>query len=65
MIPCHATCPRYYEGCHKTCPEWKERQQAFRSEQQAKTLWLKQQNEVCTTVLRQYRAMNPVQPFHY
>lgn len=59
MIPCRATCSHYTEGCHKTCPQWKAYQENFQSQRREKMQWLKSQNEVCTTVLRQYLSMNP------
>ncbi len=65
MIPCRNTCPRYQEGCHKTCAQWAEIRSAFQKEQREKKLWLKSHNEISSTILRQYRLMNPLRSHHF
>lgn len=65
MIPCRSSCPHYAEGCHKTCTYWKNYQRELQDQQRKKMQWLKAQNEVCTTVLRQYLAMSTVRPVYY
>lgn len=63
MIPCRDSCPDYVEGCHKTCPKWKIYQANLQEQHRQKKQWLKSQNEVCTTVLRQCLSMNSSHPY--
>jgi hypothetical protein len=64
MLPCKNDCPNYYEGCHKTCAKWSLRCRMVQMEQQRKRIWLKEQNEVNGTVLRQFRAMCACRSYH-
>ncbi len=59
MIPCRSTCPYYTDGCHKSCSYWKEFQEKAQTEREAKKVWLKHENEISSTVLRQYLALSP------
>ena len=58
MIPCKNTCPMYQEGCHKTCAAWKQQQQKRSEEYRRKLVYLKEHNEVCSTVVSQLKRMS-------
>ena len=59
MIPCTSTCHRYREGCHKTCAKWRLLQAKNRLERQRKKDYLQYYNQVNSTVLRQFRSLQP------
>mgnify|MGYP000483168375 FL=1 len=58
MIPCKTTCPLYQEGCHKTCAVWRQQQQKRSEEYRRKLAYLKEHNEVCSTVVSQLKRMS-------
>ena len=51
MIPCKSTCLMYQEGCHKTCPVWRQQQKKRSEEYRRKLTYLKEYNEICSTVV--------------
>lgn len=58
MIPCRSTCAMYHEGCHKTCAIWKQQQAKRTQEYRRKLEYLKEQNNICSTIISQLRRMN-------
>lgn len=57
MIPCKKTCADYYEGCHKNCERWKHFLQQSSAERKEKKAYLNAYNELCSTIVRQCRAI--------
>ena len=58
MIPCKSTCLMYQEGCHKTCPVWRQQQKKRSEEYRRKLTYLKEYNEICSTVVSQLKRMS-------
>ena len=59
MLPCQTSCPHYAAGCHKTCAAWRRFQQRQQAANEAKRRYLRHHNQVCATMVRQFRAMTP------
>ncbi|MBS5166243.1 MAG: hypothetical protein KHY77_10880 [Butyricicoccus pullicaecorum] len=58
MIPCRSTCAMYHEGCHKTCAVWQQQQSKRSQDYRRKLAYLKEQNDICSTVISQLKRIN-------
>ena len=62
MRPCQQGCPNHREGCHKSCPDWKAFQARQKAQRQRKKDYLSYYNEVCSTMIRQFKSLSVRRP---